>query len=172
MIDQDARKEKARRTGKKSKTKGNVFERWIAHQLSDATGKKFHRTPSSGGSGLAAGFRLAGDVVTDDRNWQFCIEAKARQGWILENLFSEDSAVWSWWRQACREAKTVAMEPLLVFKRKMYGPYVMMTLESLHRLTQGRSIKQAIVFTTSGEQVSVFLFSQFLDLLRSRKEVS
>lgn len=80
MKSKDPKRVKA---GKKSKTKGNNFERKVAKMLSQWWGSKFYRTPMSGGSKLKEGFHLAGDVVTDDLTFCFHTECFAKNTLVL-----------------------------------------------------------------------------------------
>lgn len=51
---------------------------------------EFRRTPQSGGSALAAGFGMAGDICTNAPDWPFHVEAKRDKGWDFEQLFTTE----------------------------------------------------------------------------------
>lgn len=55
----------------------------------DGTPYEWCRTPQSGGSQLAAGWGLAGDIATTDVAFPFHVEAKRTQGWDFSQLLTD-----------------------------------------------------------------------------------
>ena len=96
----------------KSLNKGKRFERWVAGQLSEATGLDLRRTPLSGGWSSQA----PGDVVGAD--FPYCVECKHSEDVNLESLlFGQVGWLERYWNQLigeCPEGKV----PVLVFKKR------------------------------------------------------
>lgn len=63
---------------------------WTA---TDGTIYKWARTPQSGGSPLANGFNLAGDIATTAPDWPYHVEAKRTQGWTFDQLLTDPARV-------------------------------------------------------------------------------
>lgn len=86
----------------------------------------FVRTPCSGGWGtpkVRAGFRTAGDLMTDSKRFPFTVEVKRRE-WDLTRFerlslrgVVTKAPIWGWWAQAQRQAEEQGDTPLLVFRR-------------------------------------------------------
>lgn len=127
----DPKKVKA---GKKAKTKGANFERTLVKNFQDWWCKtypdaQFARTPRSGGSELADGWSLAGDIACNDPKFPFHIEAKNQEAWDLEQVVQQKGIVLDqWWKQCTKESKKSYI-PLLVFTRN-YKPTFFMTLNT------------------------------------------
>jgi hypothetical protein len=108
----------------KSKSKGNYGERRWASLLSDFTGEKFRKTPSSGGFNKQGGVVIAehkfcGDVICDNQDFIFCLESKNRPDdfqLALLNTRPESAEFTKWWFQTCLDAKTNQLLPFLGFK--------------------------------------------------------
>ncbi len=112
--------------GRSAKLKGSGRERWVAKCLTDWWRSKFRRTPQSGGSPLAADYKLAGDVCTKDLSFPFHVEVKNQENWFLSHLFTSDKCLpWKWWNQALTECLDDD-EPLLLFKRNYCPMWAMM----------------------------------------------
>ncbi len=102
--------------GKRSKTKGNQFEREVAAALGEWWGAEFHRTPLSGGSGLAAGWNLHGDVVTNDVTFPFSVECKNRKDAPkISALIAGRLGKFPDWVRQCREGAPNSLS-MIVFK--------------------------------------------------------
>lgn len=122
------------RAGKHSRTKGASNERALAKQFKEWWGEgEWARTPSSGGWATPQhreGFRAVGDIMTTDRSFPFCIEAKKQEKWHLEQLLTNDKCIiWEWWQQAVDETPGF-MRPLLVIGRNHVKPIAI--LENKH----------------------------------------
>ena len=101
--------------GKKSRDKGNSFERAVAAAVRAAWGLDVSRTPLSGGWGKR---KTGGDLVFMDDNVNLFVECKNPRSVNLETiLLGEDCPIFSWWDkalgQAASERKT---NTVLVFK--------------------------------------------------------
>jgi hypothetical protein len=62
----------------------NTFTEWWKRP--DGGEYEFKRTPQSGGSDLAVGWDMAGDVCTNAPDFPFSVECKRDKGWSLEQL--------------------------------------------------------------------------------------
>lgn len=106
-----------------SKRKGNRGEARIAKLLNEFTGKKFRRTPASGGfnkqGAVIAEHVFSGDVICNEANFLFSVENKNQSSkWSFSGLMcSPNKAPFtSWWFQTLNDAKSVNKKPLLFFK--------------------------------------------------------
>jgi hypothetical protein len=120
-----------RQAGKRAKNKGNNYERRVAKLIQDwwrqwSPTAEFARTPMSGGSALKLGWDMAGDIVCNDDEFPFHVEAKKQEHWTMEQLFKGTGPVLKeWWEQAageCPEHRT----PMLIFTRNNVPDFVMM----------------------------------------------
>ena len=76
---------------KNSRDKGGRGERAAAKEFRDWWGTDFARTPSSGGFATAKfrdDWNAAGDLVTPDNTFPFCVECKWVEDWTMEQLLS------------------------------------------------------------------------------------
>lgn len=69
------------RIGRRSRTKGNRFERKVANELSHLFGMRFQRTPCSGGS------FIPGDITRTDGHFHLEIECKDRKTIDIDKIF-------------------------------------------------------------------------------------
>jgi hypothetical protein len=69
----------------------DVLAEWW--KADDGTVYKWARTPQSGGSQLADGFDLAGDIATTAPDWVFHVEAKRTKGWTFDQLLTDPARV-------------------------------------------------------------------------------
>lgn len=112
---------------KKSKTKGSGYERKVAKMLKSIwPDGDFERTPMSGGSQLRVGWKLTGDIVTNSSTFDFCVECKKVEGWRLEQLFTDSTAllIYKWWNQASEQAQLIKKKPMLIFSRNNIEDFV------------------------------------------------
>lgn len=115
--------------GVNGRKKGQTAERKLAKQFSAWWGSDFARTPLSGGFATAK-FRddwdAAGDLVTPDKTFPFCVESKKVEGWTLDQLLTSDKTkMHSWWIQTIGETATGKV-PMLVFTKNRAPTFVMM----------------------------------------------
>lgn len=118
---------------RKSRNKGNGFERLSAQLWSNYYGCKVKRAPRSGGWATVAGFGPKGDLVFRDRKAPYHVECKKQEGWNLADLLtgfrglkgSGKNSIEQWWDQACRDCKGKKM-PMLVFCKNKMPPLLMM----------------------------------------------
>lgn len=107
---------------KRSRNKGNAFERKVAKLIITAAGEGFsnkdcYRTPLSGGHPFAG----SSDLVMRKRLRRiapFCVECKHYKGWKLEHMFRLTSVVKGWHKQVLLavEADRYKRMPLLVVR--------------------------------------------------------
>lgn len=110
----------SKRKGINSRSKGKRGERQIANMFEDWWGGEFSSTPLSGGYGtktMRDGMQIAGDIMTPDPDFPFCVEVKNAEGWHLEQLLtSPKCSFYSWWDQTLGETPE-GLIPILLFKR-------------------------------------------------------
>lgn len=131
---QIAEKEQRKKLGKRSKTKGNNYERETAKRFKEAYGEDLVRTPQSGGfakkSERANDFR--GDIVPadDSIDLKLHIECKNTKTWSLP----------AWFRQSeedCPEGKV----PVVVFHQHgTSNDYIAMKLEDFFEVVSKDSV--------------------------------
>lgn len=113
---------------KKGRDKGGRGQRQVAKIMSDWWGTEFTSTPLSGGFATKQfrdDWNAAGDIVTPDDSFPFCVEVKNAEGWNLEQLLlSEKGLIWKWWEQTVGETPEGKI-PLLAFTRN-HKPYFYM----------------------------------------------
>ena len=109
--------------GKKSKRKGKKYEARIAFILSEFTGMKFRRVPSSGGFNKTGGQVIlenvfSGDVICEDRAFAFSVEAKNRKDISLTALLKnpKTASLTRYWKQCVDDSKASNLKPLMFFK--------------------------------------------------------
>lgn len=149
----DPRRVKA---GRKSRRKGSGNERALAKLFESWWGGQWARTPQSGGwssKDVREGFRTCGDLITTSEDFPFCVEAKAEEGWHIEQLFTAPkSAIYRFWDQAVEETPD-SLNPLLVFKRNHVehlvmtyeGVFCRVTLDFPHFLVRGTNLGDSLV---------------------------
>ena len=114
--------------------KGQTAERKLAKLFSVWWGSDFARTPLSGGFATAKfreDWNAAGDLVTPDETFPFCVESKKVEGWTLEQMLTSDRThIHKWWQQTLSETP-VNKIPLLVFTKNRAPLYVMMCVSDI-----------------------------------------
>ena len=80
-----------------SREKGARGERALVKKFEAWWGAEFFRTPGSGAF-ATRGFdseelSLAGDIITLDESFPFCVECKNAEGWHLEQLLTTKKCV-------------------------------------------------------------------------------
>jgi hypothetical protein len=115
--------------GVNGRQKGQTAERKLAKVFATWWGSEFARTPLSGGFATPK-FRddwdAAGDLVTPDKTFPFCVESKKVEGWILDQLLTSDKTKMnSWWHQT-RSETAAGKVPMLVFTKNRAPTFVMM----------------------------------------------
>lgn len=101
-----------------SRSKGNRNERNIAKLFEKWTGKKFSKTPSSGGLQWKT-TNSKGDIVCtkEGHYFPFCIEAKSYKELNFQHLLYSDKAeILKFWAQANRDADLAKKIPLLFMR--------------------------------------------------------
>lgn len=142
--------------GKKSKRKGKTYERRCAKILIDYTGINFRSTPASGGFNKQGGVTIreelfCGDLICDNPNFRFCVEAKNRQEFSITALLKnpETAAFSKWWYQCIDDAKRVGLKPLMFFKPNRQDDCVVLTHEDYAEIFKDFSIPMLIATTYS-----------------------
>ena len=101
-----------------SRRKGAKNEREIAKVLETWTGKKFAKTPASGGLQWKSAM-AKGDVVctTEGHYFPFCIEGKSYAKIDFNHLLlPQESDILTWWKQARRDAEKCNKVPMLLMR--------------------------------------------------------
>jgi len=122
--------------------KGKTAERKLVPLFAAWWGSEFFRTPESGGMStrltrlLKIDFsKFAGDIVTLDETFPFCVESKKVEGWTLEQLLTSDKTLMhGWWDQAIKQTPAGKI-PLLVFTKNHAPLYAMMRKDEVQPLT-------------------------------------
>lgn len=120
-----------------SRAKGQRKEREIVKVFAEWWGSDFFRTPGSGAFATrgftGADISFAGDVVTKDPTFPFCIEVKNCEGWHLEQLFTSPLCdLYAWWDQAVGECPEDKI-PLLVFTRNHQPSFIILSEDSVDK---------------------------------------
>lgn len=127
--------------GKRSKRRGKTYERRTAKLLSEATGTNFRSTPGSGGFNKQGGVQIreelfCGDVIADNPNFAFCVEAKNRKSFSFTGILKnpETAAFTSWWYQCCSDATAVNMLPIMFFKPDNQADFIAVDKSGMDQL--------------------------------------
>ncbi len=138
------------RARKNSRVKGSRAELDVAAMFSRWCGEEVRRTPLSGGWSSAK-FGVTADLVCANPAFNFHVEIKHRESWVLDDLVTgvrkdHDKSIVQWWKQcveSCpkqedkanridnRGRVTLLKEPLLVFRRNRQPWLVMMRADSV-----------------------------------------
>jgi hypothetical protein len=145
-----------------SRRKGQTAERKLVKLFEAWWGAKFFRTPGSGAF-ATRGFAgmdttsMAGDLITDDKTFPFCVESKKVEGWTLEQLLtSKKTHLHKWWEQAVNETPKGKI-PLLVFTKNHAPLYAMLRRTDVHLAVI--SAAAGAVFDTSVNDIPVSIFA-------------
>lgn len=162
--------QKKRVNGRK---KGQTAERKLAKLFSDWWGSEFARTPLSGGFATAKfreDWNAAGDLVTPDKSFPFCVESKKVEGWTLEQMLTSDKTlIHKWWEQTVKETPDGRI-PLLVFTKNRAPLYAMIRTQDIpNYLYNSSSSMLGLNFSTYMGGVHVIIFP-LVDLLQTPKD--
>lgn len=126
-----------------SRSKGARAERNLAKKFGKWWGSDFARTPSSGGfrtRKFREDWNAAGDLVTPDESFPFCVESKHAEGWTLEQLLTAESCLlYQWWDQTIGETPE-GQTPLLVFRKNRFPHLFIMPLSAWQRVSSKNSL--------------------------------
>ncbi len=146
------------------RNKGSSFERAIAKQVTDWTGVKFTRTPSSGG------WAKSGDITPKNPEhmvqWPWLVECKNNESLDFGSIFSVPNngktPIRKWWKQAYRDVKKSGMKkiPVLVFTKSRDNVYCMMQADVFEQL-KFRDTAQVVVHLPKHR---VILWEDFLSI--------
>lgn len=149
--------------GKRSKRKGNTFERDVAKMLQEWwQDGDFVRTPSSGGwQKDREGFRSFGDITTNSKDFPFSVECKFHAEWDLGQFFTSPKAycVHQWRQQAVEETPDNYWS-LLIMKANRKPILVAFDSKGLELLDMWED-KYAL-FQNGADKYVVMLFEDFL----------
>ena len=143
-----------------ARSKGAVFERNIAKEVSEWTGITFSRTPSSGG------WAKTGDITPKDPkqmvDFPFNMELKNNQSWNLSELLKGTGVdgIEAFWDQCTSDAKKSKRIPLLVFTQNGEDVYCMMYEGHVHQCHKLIDYIDGATFLFQNRLV--FLWSDFL----------
>lgn len=130
----ESSKEQRKRLGKRSKTKGNNFEREVAKKFKNHYDEELTRTPQSGGfakkSSKAEDFR--GDIVSLDENVDLVlhIECKNAKTWSLP----------AWLVQAESDAPKGKVPCVIFHKHNTSQNYIALSLEDFFKIVPKEAI--------------------------------
>ena len=133
-VNAELAKEQHKKLGKRSKTKGNNFEREVAKKFKDHYEEELMRTPQSGGfakkSAKADDFR--GDIVPvdDSVNLQVHIECKNAKTWSLP----------AWFNQAESDCPKGKVPCVIFHKHGTSKDYIALSLEDFFKLVPKEQI--------------------------------
>ena len=168
------------RSRKNSRLKGNRGELDVAKIFSLWCGELVKRTPGSGGWGGAKEFGTTADLICKKKAFPFHVEAKHREGWLLDDLVTgvrrdHDKSIVKWWEQcwaSCPKTEddyhyTLHKEPLLVFRRNRQ-PWLVMFREDCHHCPEKYGVPTPARFKLANceavaDNVCVMLLSDFLE---------
>lgn len=140
-----------------AKKKGARGERQLAKLFSDWWGCDFHRTPSSGGLRWKSNqAKTRGDLVSDDPDFMFSVEAKNRENWEFSTLFQGKGPIFEWWEQCLEDAGTVGKVPLLCITKNRQ-PWYVVTLYPV-----GKNTRNFMVVRYRETTLKVCLLSSFI----------
>lgn len=119
-----------------SKNKGDSNERQATKWLYLWTGVRFIRTPSSGGRRLENASNFCGDVVCEDEtfNFIFAVETKHLKKITFDPILRSNSAIFTIWEQAKRDADRAGKLPMLMLREngRSIGSYMIYFSQSVH----------------------------------------
>jgi hypothetical protein len=132
-------------SGKGRVKKGSDSERRVCKWLLLWTGYKFIRTPSSGGRRLTNNDTFCGDVVCEDKdfNFIFAVETKHWKDLFMPAELKENSKVYTIWAQADRDAKRAGKETMMVLREDgmATGSYIVFVKRKLAAFLLDRGVK-------------------------------
>jgi|688.fasta_scaffold03047_38 hypothetical protein len=150
-----------------SRRKGQSAERRLVKLFEVWWDAKFFRTPGSGAF-ATRGFAgvdtssMAGDIVTPDQTFPFCVESKKVEGWTLEQMLTSDKThMHKWWDQAVEETPQGKI-PLLVFTKNHAPLYAMMRVEDMSGALDLVTYKNGFQCMLREQHVRVFALSYLL----------
>lgn len=143
--------------GINQKQKGNLNERVAAKFLSEWTGAKFNRTPSSGGMHLKNQL-FCGDLVciTEDFWMPFVVETKHLKTFHVTYQLRANSKVFTVFAQAKRDADRIGKRPLCLIRSNgmKAGDYVLILPSDIcARLHRHAALKGIVALIGEGESM-------------------
>lgn len=152
------------------RAKGQAAERKLAKLFSNWWGSEFARTPLSGGFATAKfreDWNAAGDLVTPDPTFPFCVESKKVEGWNLEQLLTSDrTLIHKWWAQTVKETPEGKI-PLLVFTKNRAPLFAMMREDETVHLFLEMVSKVSLRYRIEPDNLIIFPLG---DLFKTAKD--
>jgi len=138
--------------GAKSKQKGNRYERRCAKLLSEFTGTNFRKVPASGGFNkfggqVVAEHAFSGDVICDDKDFCFSVEAKNQKTFSFVALLSSPKTAkfTEWWKQCVEDANNIGKLPMLMFKPNTQEDFIALSQQGIEQLELPCGTEQFII---------------------------
>lgn len=149
-------KEEKSRIAKRSKRKGSSAERSTAKILKEWWGRgEWAKTPLSGGWSRAPGFNVAGDIVTTEKDFPWCVENKKVEKWELNQVLTNGSPIFlAWWQQASEQSPP-NLAPLLIASKNRTQPIIAMKLDNWLDLLHNLPSDPYMVLHVNGEKLVI-----------------
>ena len=158
--DFDIRKLRKKKKKINSRTKGNAFERKVAHMLNDRFDTtEFSRTPGSGAfattHALPEHLKIHGDLITPI-NFKYCIECKKGYNKIhINNLFDYSSEFWEFMKKCEKDSEACNKYPLVIFQQDRQP---ILAITTTYSLTSNKTIKKIII-----DNYNIYLLQDILE---------
>lgn len=148
------------------KEKGNNFERRVAKLLSNWSGSKFMRTPSSGAIHNFNDKRVVSDIVPplSVGEFPFSIECKCVEcSWEFSSVIDNTSQNFrEHWNQAVDDANRENLRPLLIFSKNFRDIYMAMMESDFSAL--GIQVDNHITsYSSDRDTLVIFKMKDFLE---------
>jgi hypothetical protein len=136
----------------KQSAKGSRFEYAIRDTLTEKTGKKWERTPQSGGG------VIKGDLFVKSGKYNFCFECKSYAEDHITSLLlhSKNPQLLKWWVQAEREAGEMERTPAVIFKKDR-GKAIIMLAEKYE------NTEIELAYKYNGYQFYLYNFDEWIE---------
>lgn len=161
-----------------------AYEVSIAKALGAWTGCVFRRTPSSGAwgkqgqsrnsTGHDAASDFHGDIVAPpEAEFPFSVECKTYKKVEIYLALYGKSPIYEWWFQCDRDAKSVGLASMMVFKENFKDPLIAISEQTWKQISlpcEGiRKIRRVTLSFTTGKGnarcIHMFNFKHFLDVV-------
>lgn len=157
--------------GVNGKQKGASYERYLAPFFAEWSHSEVKRVPLSGGWQKEAKFDVKNDLVSTDRFFPIGVEAKKREGWMLEHILINEGCPIihsakdkpSWWHQVLHECPKWRL-PVLVFTKNRSKDMVMVRVKGFH-LYGGKPLDDVKHFTFSSKETGLVYILSMSDFL-------
>lgn len=157
-----------------SKKKGDNNERQATKWLYLWTGERFIRTPSSGGRRLENASNFCGDVVCENENFNFlfAVETKHLKKITFDPILRNNSAIFTIWEQARRDADRAGKLPMLMLRENgmSIGSYILFFSQQFYEgiKHQGLNVVSKGI-NKDGERIYGFTSEEVLEKINYKK---